>query len=237
MVEVGKSIVEDVRLTFDEIGAVISYPKTVDLSEIPKIAAEVYQGILLIINKLKEEGMHNQPLTLVLSGPVSLSFQIGQALGFNYNIQIVHWDSTTHDYTVVPNLTRKILDSHSPNMKKLRKRPSVDMPIFSINVGGKGVFSSLKKCFGNSVFKGISYSEIDMLQVPSIASEVFQKVTSFTTVYGEIGIALSGPLVLSFQIGQSLGFNYKISLYQWQQGKYQEVPSLTRDMLILVSKD
>jgi len=50
-------------------------------------------------------------------------------------------------------------------------------------------------------------------------------------------IALSGPLVLNFQIGQALGFNYKITLYQWQQGKYQEVPSLTRDMLILSSKD
>jgi len=233
VIEVGKSILEDVRSTFGEPGAVISYPKTVDLPDIPTIAAEVYQGILLLIKELKEEGMHDQQLTLVLSGPVSLSFQIGQALGFNYNIQLVHWDSTTHDYTFVPTLTRKILDSYSPEMKRYRKKPSVDTPILSINVGGKGVFSALKKNFGNRVIQGVSYSEIDMIQVPSIATEIYHKVASLTTTYNEIDLALSGPLVLSFQIGQVLGFNYKIDLYQWQQGKYQEVPSLTRDSLIV----
>ena len=233
VIEVGKSILEDVLSTFGEPGVVIRYPKTVDLLDIPKIAAEVYQGILLLIKELKEEGMHDQQLTLVLSGPVSLSFQIGQALGFNYNIQLVHWDSTTHDYVIVPNLTRKILDSHSSNKKKLRKRPSVDKPILSINVGGKGVFSALKKSFGNRAFQCISYTEIDMIQVPSIATEVFLKVTSFASVYDEIGLALSGPLVLNFQIGQALGFNCNITLYQWQQGKYIDVPSLTRDMLII----
>jgi len=233
VIEVGKSVIEDVRSTFGEPGAVISYPKTVDLPDIPKIAAEVYQGILLLIKKLKEEGLHDQQLTLVLSGPVSLSFQIGQAIGFNYNIQLVHWDSATHDYTIVPKLTRKLLDSHSPNMKKPRKRSSVDKPILSINVGGKGVFSALKKSFGNRVFQGVSYTEIDMIQVPTIATEVFLKVTSFASVYDEIGLALSGPLVLNFQIGQALGFNFNIALYQWQQGKYIEIPLLTRDMLII----
>lgn len=237
VIEIGKSILDDVRLTFGDPGAVISYTKTVDIQDIPKIAAEVYQGILLLIKKMKEEGLQDQQLTLVLSGPVSLSFQIGQALGFNYNIQLVHWDSSTHDYILVPNLTRKILDSHSQPIKKSRKRPSVDKPILSINVGGKRVFSALKNRFGNRVFRGVSYSEIDMIQVPSIASEAFLKVTSFTSAYEEIDIALSGPLVLNFQIGQSLGFNYDITLYQWHQGKYSEVPSLTRDMLILRSND
>ena len=233
VVEVGKSIIDDVRSTFGEPGAVIRYPKTVDLPDISKIASEVYQGILLILKELKEEGLHDQQLTLVLSGPVSLSFQIGQALGFNFNIQLVHWDSKTHDYTFVPNITRRILDSHSPNMKKLRKKPSVDKPILSINIGGKGVFSALKKNFGNRVFQGVSFSEIDMIQVPSIATEVYQKVASLTNVYDEIGLTLSGPLVLSFQIGQAVRFNFNIILYQWQHGKYHEVPLLTRDQLII----
>lgn len=237
VIEMGKSILDDVRLTFGDPGAVISYPTTVDIQDIPKIAAEVYQGILLLIKKIKEEGLQDQQLTLVLSGPVSLSFQIGQALGFNYNIQLVHWDSSTHDYTVVPNLTRKILDSHSQPLRKPRKSSSVDTPILSINIGGKGIFSALKNSFGNSVFHGVSYSEIDIIQVPTIATEVLRKVASYNTVYNKIGLGLSGPLVLNFQIGQALGFNYDITLYQWQQGKYIEVPSLTRDKLIIKSND
>jgi hypothetical protein len=48
----------------------------------------------------------------------------------------------------------------------------------------------------------------------------------------EVAVVLSGPLALSFQLGQALGMSHaKIVVYQFSGGRYVRVPPLTRQHL------
>ena len=78
-----------------------------------------------------------------------------------------------------------------------------------------------------SVMRAITETEI-----PEIAAKAYKKVMELARGGRPVYIVLSGPLALSFQLGQALGLSHaNIVVYQFMGGKYVQVPPLTRTHL------
>jgi hypothetical protein len=73
---------------------------------------------------------------------------------------------------------------------------------------------------------------ISELEIPQIASLAYRKIMRLARGGDEVAVVLSGPLALSFQLGQALGLSHaKITVYQFSSGRYVKVPPLTRQHL------
>jgi hypothetical protein len=101
VVEVGRPIVQDVKMQLGEPDAVISYQRPVLDSEIPLIAGEVYKAVARAAS-----GGHE--VHLVLSGPLDLAFQIGQLVALSH-YKIVVYQFSAGRYRPVPPVTREVM--------------------------------------------------------------------------------------------------------------------------------
>ena len=98
VLQVAREIVDDVREQIGEPAEVISYLKTLAPVEFPKVAVEVYKKI---VKYARESG----EVSLVLSCPIGLAFQIGQLIGLGkYRIQVYQY--IFGKYLRIPPLTR-----------------------------------------------------------------------------------------------------------------------------------
>jgi hypothetical protein len=101
VLEVGRPIRADVEREFGHVDAIVSVPRVVSELEIPKIAAQCYREIM----KLAQGG---NEVYVVLSGPLGLAFQLGQAIGLAH-AKVVIYQFGQGKYVRVPPLTREHL--------------------------------------------------------------------------------------------------------------------------------
>ena len=101
VLEVGRPIVEDVKRELGRVDDVLSIPRAISELEIPKIAAQAYAKIM----KLASGG---EEVAVVLSGPLALAFELGQAVGLAH-AKIVVYQFSQGRYVKVPPLTREHL--------------------------------------------------------------------------------------------------------------------------------
>jgi hypothetical protein len=101
VLEVGRPIVEDVKRELGRVDDVLSISRAISELEIPKIATQAYARIMRLASGGEE-------VAIVLSGPLALAFQLGQALGLGH-AKIVVYQFSQGRYTKVPPLTREHL--------------------------------------------------------------------------------------------------------------------------------
>jgi hypothetical protein len=101
VLEIGRPIVEDVKNQLGRVDDVLSIPRAVSELEIPRIVAEAYRRIM----KLAQGG---EEVAIVLSGPLALAFQLGQAIGLAH-AKVVIYQFSQGRYVKVPPLTRELL--------------------------------------------------------------------------------------------------------------------------------
>lgn len=101
VLEIGRPIVDDVKAQLGEPYATISYPRPVIEAEYPRILKEAYQ-------KIKEAARGGEEVTLVLSGPLALAFQLGQLIGLSH-FKVVPVQFSMGRYRQVPPVTREVM--------------------------------------------------------------------------------------------------------------------------------
>jgi len=101
VLEVGRPIVADVKTQVAPPDDVLSVQRSISELEIPRLAAEAYRRIM----RLAAGG---EEVAVVLSGPLALAFELGQALGLAHaKVRIYQFSSGR--YVEVPPLTREHL--------------------------------------------------------------------------------------------------------------------------------
>jgi len=76
---------------------------------------------------------------------------------------------------------------------------------------------------------------ISEIEIPKIAAKAYHKVMNLAKEGDEVAVILSGPLGLAFEFGQAIGLSHaKVIVYQFSQGKYVRVPTITREHLFEV---
>jgi len=101
VLEIGRPIKQDVEKELGRVDDVLSIPRAISELEIPKIAAQAYAKIM----RLAQGG---EEVAVVLSGPLALAFQLGQAIGLAHAKVIVYQFSQGR-YVKVPPITREHL--------------------------------------------------------------------------------------------------------------------------------
>jgi hypothetical protein len=101
VLEIGRPIKGDVENQLGPVSDIISVQRAISELEIPKIASEAYRKIM----KLAQGG---EEVTIVLSGPLGLAFQLGQAIGLAH-AKVVVYQFSQGRYVKVPPLTREHL--------------------------------------------------------------------------------------------------------------------------------
>ena len=95
---------------------------------------------------------------------------------------------------------------------------------------GRPIIDDVKKQIGEPVEVVSIKRAISENEIPAIVKEAYSKIRKHSD--SEIHLVLSGPLGLAFTLGQAVGLShYKIKVYQFSQGKYVEIPELTREEL------
>ena len=103
VLEIGRPIISYVEETLGKPDDVLSIKRDISEYEIPEIAAEAYRRIMKLAAKYDGE-----EVTLVLSGPLALAFQLGQAIGLAHvKVRVYQWSKGR--YREVPPLTRQHL--------------------------------------------------------------------------------------------------------------------------------
>jgi hypothetical protein len=70
------------------------------------------------------------------------------------------------------------------------------------------------------------------VEIPKLASEAYRRIMRLASGGNEVEVVLSGPLALSFLLGQAIGLGKaRVRVYQWSAGRYEAVPPLTREHL------
>jgi hypothetical protein len=101
VLEIGRPIKQDVEAQLGRVDDVLSIPRAISEIEIPKIVAEAYKRIMRLASGGEE-------VAIVLSGPLALAFELGQAIGLGHAKVIVYQFSQGR-YVKVPPLTREHL--------------------------------------------------------------------------------------------------------------------------------
>lgn len=103
ILEVGRPIRADVEGQLGPADDVLSIPRAISEVEIPHLAGEAYRRIMALARGGEE-------VIVVLSGPLALAFQLGQALGLAHaKVQVYQFSQGR--YVRVPPLTREHLFS------------------------------------------------------------------------------------------------------------------------------
>jgi len=101
ILEVGRPIVADVEAQLGEPSEVISYPRPILEIEYPEILRKTYDAI-----RRQAQGGHE--VILVLSGPLALSFQLGQLVGLShFKIRVYQYSGGR--YREVPPVSREVM--------------------------------------------------------------------------------------------------------------------------------
>ena len=101
VLEIGRPIAHDVEAQLGRADDVLSVPRAISELEIPRIAAEAYRRIM----RLAAQGAE---VHVVLSGPLALAFELGQAIGLAH-AKVVVYQFSQGRYVKVPPLTREHL--------------------------------------------------------------------------------------------------------------------------------
>ncbi|MEM2050126.1 MAG: SAVED domain-containing protein [Thermoproteota archaeon] len=98
---------------------------------------------------------------------------------------------------------------------------------------GRPIADDVKAQFQQEPFKVISYPRpVIEAEYPNILREAYKALREASRNGEEVVLVLSGPLALSFQLGQLLGLShFKIRVYQFSHGRYREVPPVTREVM------
>jgi hypothetical protein len=101
VLEIGRPIAHDVEAQLGRADDVFSVPRAISELEIPRIAAEAYRRIM----RLAQGGAE---VYVVLSGPLALAFELGQAVGLAH-AKVVVYQFSQGRYVKVPPITREHL--------------------------------------------------------------------------------------------------------------------------------
>jgi hypothetical protein len=101
VLEVGRPIISDVEKQLGAVAACVSYPRAVTEAEYPRILKEAY-------NAVREAASGGEEVWLVLSGPLALSFQLGQLIGLSH-WKVVVYQFSGGRYVPAPPVTRDIM--------------------------------------------------------------------------------------------------------------------------------
>jgi hypothetical protein len=101
VLEIGRPIKSDVENQIGQVNDIISIQRAISELEIPKIASQAYHKIM----KLAAGG---EEVAVILSGPLGLAFELGQAIGLAH-AKVVVYQFSQGRYVKVPPLTREHL--------------------------------------------------------------------------------------------------------------------------------
>ena len=101
VLEVGRPIVDDVKLQIGEPDDIVSYPRPILEDEIPIIAGQVYKLI-------KKHAIGGNTIKLILSGPLGLAFSLGQLVGLSH-FKVIVYQFTGGRYKPVPPISREVM--------------------------------------------------------------------------------------------------------------------------------
>ncbi|MGC9069623.1 MAG: SAVED domain-containing protein, partial [Thermoprotei archaeon] len=102
ILEVGRPIRSDAETQIGKpCDDILSVPRAISEIEIPSIAAQAYR----IVQRLAQGG---EEVAVVLSGPLALAFQLGQAIGMGH-AKVTIYQFSNGRYVRVPPLTREHL--------------------------------------------------------------------------------------------------------------------------------
>jgi hypothetical protein len=105
------------------------------------------------------------------------------------------------------------------------------MKVFVLEVG-RPIRGDVEREIGSIDYYISITRAVSELEIPKIAAEAYRRVMKLARGGEEVAVVLSGPLALSFQLGQALGMSHaKITVYQFSGGRYVRVPPLTRQHL------
>ncbi|MEM1510567.1 MAG: hypothetical protein QW096_11945 [Thermofilaceae archaeon] len=98
---------------------------------------------------------------------------------------------------------------------------------------GRPIKDDVVAQFGQEPFAIISYPRpIIEAEYPQILREAYKAIKEAARGGEEVILVLSGPLALSFQLGQLVGLShFKIRVFQFSMGRYREVPPITREVM------
>ncbi|MEM2288372.1 MAG: hypothetical protein QW503_04705 [Sulfolobales archaeon] len=98
---------------------------------------------------------------------------------------------------------------------------------------GRPIADDVVNQFGQEPFAVVSYPRpIIEAEYPAILREAYNKIREAARGGEEIILVLSGPLALSFQLGQLIGLShFKVRVFQFSMGRYREVPPVTREVM------
>lgn len=101
VLEIGRPIIQDVEEQLGKVDDFISVPRAISEIEIPEIVSKAYKKIM----KLSKGG---EEVYIVLSGPLAVAFELGQAIGLG-KVKAVVYQFMAGRYVRVPPLTREHL--------------------------------------------------------------------------------------------------------------------------------
>ncbi|MEM4530564.1 MAG: SAVED domain-containing protein [Thermofilaceae archaeon] len=98
---------------------------------------------------------------------------------------------------------------------------------------GRPIKDDVVAQLGQEPFRVISYPRpVTEAEYPQILREAYRAIREASRGGEEVALVLSGPLALSFQLGQLVGLShFKVKLYQFSGGRYVEVPPVTREVM------
>jgi len=94
VLEIGRPIKSDVENQIGQVNDIISIQRAISELEIPKIASQAYHKIM----KLAAGG---EEVAVILSGPLGLAFELGQAIGLAH-AKVVVYQFSQGRYVKVP---------------------------------------------------------------------------------------------------------------------------------------
>jgi len=106
------------------------------------------------------------------------------------------------------------------------------MPRIIVLEIGRPIKDDVEKQLGPA-FRVISYHRaVTEAEYPSILREAYKAIAEASQGGEEVWLILSGPLALSFQLGQLVGLShFKLIVYQFSGGRYMPAPPVTRDVM------
>ena len=109
--------------------------------------------------------------------------------------------------------------------------PSGEARIVVLEIG-RPILAEVKEQLGEP-FEVISYPRpVIETEYPEILKKTYQAIRRAASGGNVVWLVLSGPLALSFQLGQLVGLShYKIVVYQFSGGRYRPVPPVSREVM------
>jgi hypothetical protein len=96
---------------------------------------------------------------------------------------------------------------------------------------GRPVIEDVRAQLGTADDALSIHRSISELEIPAIATSAYRRIAVLARGGNEVHIVLSCPVALAFELGQAVGFNFKVIVHHLSYGRLVKVPPLTSEHL------